>query len=278
MKGRDIMKIARSDKGFTITEMLVAVALLGMIIAATASFYKYQAGHGKYTAKDKSFRDEVSMAMFMIRNDIMHAGYGIGEQDKLALFPNDSDGSAYRQLYVNYGRFLDSAITTSLLNVFQDTAYFDGADATSFLASNLDGKYTERDMDALIMGFTNASNEVTNVSVTSFLYDFVTSRFNPTGLSAGRLYVPAVSYKLENNALLRNGQVILGGSNYFHVTAFKIRALFLIGTTDLWAPENGAFANQQIANLRSIEVKTEYKFKHGATKKEGLQPCPGPYR
>jgi len=54
------MNVTRSNEGFTLVEMLVAVALLGLVIAAAASFFAYQAGHGKYMAKDKSFREEVS--------------------------------------------------------------------------------------------------------------------------------------------------------------------------------------------------------------------------
>jgi hypothetical protein len=90
---------------------------------------------------------------------------------------------------------------------------------------------------------------------------------------AGTAYTPGISYTYDSTkkALLRNGEVILGGEPYFSVEDFQIRARFVVGTDDFWSPvatdTNKDFEVQDITNLRALEITTQYKMKmsEGAT-------------
>ncbi|GEM_PF-1223842 len=263
-------------KGFTIVELLVATALLALVVAAAASFFRYQSAYGKYLSKEKSFREEVSMAMFMIRNDIMNAGYAVADERKLALYVDGGGTDYYEKLFINFGKCIEENLTTSayLPSVFKKYAYSSGADLQSFMASYLDGKYSDNDTTALLIGLTDGAGYVTNVSWMGLDYSPAGGgKFTESGSTDDNyLYAPAVSYELKDKCLKRNGQIILGGGPLFEVTGFYINVQFIdAALATFWVPDpvKGGFSSQDPTGLRRIKVETRYRFKRGETRKEG---------
>lgn len=249
------------SRGFTITELMISVALLGAVIASAASFFIYQSGYGRTSATQKRTRENITLAMNMIRHDILHAGYGVNDRPTLALRLNNQDGDVYKNLYVNYGRFLSNEVTSSTVNVFSDYAYFEGDGGNSVSVDGWSGISFHPFESNKLMVESNDPLDLVEIQ------NGVVQTDTGQNMYAGTAYTPGISYTYDSTkkALLRNGEVILGGEPYFSVEDFQIRARFVVGTDDFWSPvatdTNKDFEVQDITNLRALEITTQYKMK-----------------
>lgn len=249
-------------KGFTMTELLVSIALLGLVIASAASFFIYQSAYGRSASTMKRTRENIALAMSMIRHDVLHSGYGVGDRPRLAMWMRNKSGNVYKELYVNYGTFIRSELTSSSIDVFNGYAYFVPSSPTSSVPISdwSDVTFHSFEADSLLVESSDPIDlsDLTNGTVTA-----------GQPMTSGTAYAPGISYKYDSSkkALLRNGEVILGGEPYFSVEDFSVRARFYdtATTSDFWSPVSTSnifdFDQQDINQLRAVEVTALYKMK-----------------
>ncbi len=252
------------DKGLTITELMVSIALLGLVIASAASFFMYQSAYGRSASTMKRTRENITLAMSMIRHDVLHSGYGVGDRPGLAMWMRDKSLSdnVYKELYVNYGTFIRSELTTSFIDVFDDYAYFvpSSSNSQTTISDWSDITFHSFEADSLLLEDADPINLVK-------LENGIVEAGQP--MTSGTAYAPGISYTYDSSkkALLRNGEVILGGEPYFSVEDFSVRARFYDAatTSDFWSPVSTStifdFDQQDINQLRAIEITTFYKMK-----------------
>lgn len=290
----------KSSKGFTIIELVVALLVLSLVVVTAVSFFVYQSGYGRESSKQKFARESIALAMMMIRQDVMHAGFGVYDKPSLSLHladftPSVSENgkvkylAAYRELYVNYGRYLQGDYSATTSNIFTSNAYFNGW-GNSSLTTNL----TPIDIGCLLhfkAGIPTDTRGVVNFNgyqpagSDTYTYSLDTT-LSPPDFSGGPYYAFAVCYKLspqnpaqpfdaETNPytrLTRNGETILGGEPQFKVTDFRVRAMFF-NSGEIWSPDcdsdGNCIANRDfdsstfalnLANLREVQITVVYRL------------------
>ncbi len=281
----------RNAKGFTVLEYVVALTLLSLIMIMVVTMFRSQTEYGRDTGKEIAVDEAVSMAFMLIRQDIMHAGLGVVDKPKLAVFLQDDpgDGSGYRELYLNYGRYLKISYDPDKNdNVFNRKAYeiASGSQISSNLfmpeADQADKDRQKQFMQPADVGAmisydvgtdTVSTHEVTNFTDNDGPPQNTEPPFTFTvspSLPGSRYVAPAIVYKVQSNALIRNfefdvtsgirtgGQIILGGEPNFRVTSFRLKANF---KGNVWAPDNGTFASMQPTDLRYLEVTIKYQIR-----------------
>ena len=290
----------RNTKGFTVLEYVVALTLLSLVIIMVVTMFRSQSQYGRDTGKEIAVDEAVSMALMLIRQDIMHAGLGVADTPRLAVFLQDDagDGSGYRELFLSYGRFLETSYELPD-NVFSDSAYanISGSDISedAFISDTGRYKYMQpADVGAMLAydagTDTVSSHEVTKVTDGTGTFAPYPYMFTVTGSVSGKV-APAIVYKVLNSsqfpsscapptsALIRNfdasgcGRIILGGEPNFRVTSFRVKAQFFVkGTGAVWAPPSG-FAAMFPRNLRYLEVTIGYQIKRETlAQKTGTAP------
>jgi len=251
--------------GFTIVEFIVALVLLSLVLVAAISFLMFQTGYGGEASKKRSFSDSASLALLMIRQDVMHSGYGLSGNLGLAVYLGDkkSDDTGYTSLYVNYGRYLGTAHADGA-DIFDAEACFSGDSSYYFPSSNTfkttatEVDEPEKNMDPSKIGGLIDSGGGVILFQRPYPTDiggFYTYTL-ASSVAGGNEYAPAVCYRLEPldrtqpynvnsnpyTCLTRNGEVLLGyaklidstgtvtdqidGDQNFRVTDFRVGAMF----------------------------------------------------
>jgi prepilin-type N-terminal cleavage/methylation domain-containing protein len=116
-----------NSKGFTMIEMMVGAAVLLVVLLIATSFFLFQSRYGGQLVKDTGARETVSLALMMIKRDIMHAGEGLAETPELSLWLDDVDTTNpsnlfYRKLYVSYGGYLTAIAASDIPNADYTTS------------------------------------------------------------------------------------------------------------------------------------------------------------
>jgi prepilin-type N-terminal cleavage/methylation domain-containing protein len=96
----------KSSKGFTLPEMLVAVLIVVITMAAAMSFFVFQSVSGYESFRTKAADEAVETALAIIKRDIRHAGLGVMNQLELAMLVKEGASGAPDELYLNYNAYL----------------------------------------------------------------------------------------------------------------------------------------------------------------------------
>jgi type II secretory pathway pseudopilin PulG len=243
---------------------MVAITLLALMVVAAGSLIVYQSSTGRESTQRRTAGESLGLAMMMIRQDVMHAGYGLPDnaqtEDRIMRLAvwledavNDSKGSWYRELYVNNGRYvLIDSLSTS-------PAIISSGLLTGTQWTTINSKLTPYDVGCLLLvnestGLDPVDSDTgrqtrrlkfsgtpTFTAPSTYTYDL-----SPAA-AAVFTYAPGICYKLEPfdasagyeattnpyTKLVRNGrtpdgksQVILGGDPNFRVVDFRVRAMF----------------------------------------------------
>jgi hypothetical protein len=262
---------------------MVAITLTGLIIIVAMAFFMFQSTHGREATTTRVSREALSLAMLMLRQDIMHAGFGVADKPELALYLSNQSGGAYTRLYVNYSTYLSEA--------FQTVGYF--TPVTSTWTSDVLGPY---DVGGLISDNVGAANRIATLTCTNpsgpapYSYSVTLG----SGMVSTDNFAPVVSYAFENGALKRNGKVLLGDDpsdptaprdRTLRVTGFLVYAMFFTKIsgvqTECWAPalppgtdpskRSDNFNNLPAADLRLVEATLQYQLRTEAAVKTGDQ-------
>lgn len=253
----------RNEKGFTLVELMVAFAVFSMLLTAAVAFYQIQSKAIAGSGKRKTAHEVTTAALTAIRKDIMQAGSGLrgtvpqaggGERpmSHMAVYVDYHDAfssSSSDKLYLNCTDYLDMSLPpgADYPNSFFVDAASPGIGKTWFeLASgeidafvdHVHANVNEATMNkAIILPDTPGSAEVADLALSA---DGVvdpntntqTLKLAFSGTSSKRYAVPAISYEVAGDKLLRNGQVMIGGSRksdqvpMVKVTDLKIRCQF----------------------------------------------------
>jgi hypothetical protein len=286
---------------------MVAIMLTGLIIIVAMAFFMFQTTHGREATTTRISREALSLAMLMLRQDIMHAGFGVADKPELAVYLSDKTADpaykqAYTRLYVNAG--------SCLMDPFKRNAY-DPLGVPSWSPPSVPpslycppvpkpcweiplGPY---DLGGLIADNAGAANRIATLTCANpsgpapYSYSVTLGG----GMTLTDNYAPVVSYTFENNALKRNGKVLLGDDpsdptaprdRTLRVTEFRVYAMFFtkVGGVqrEVWVPSrppgtdpsvqyNNDFNNMNAADLRLVEATIEYQLRTEAAIKTGDQ-------
>ena len=111
-------KLDSNSKGLTILELLVAVTITVIVLAAAGAIFTAQ--HRSYvkSSKIKEMQENIRDAIEIIREDIVMAGFGTDDK-KLAFFFKDGGNNAPDKIYISDWRFISEF---ELLNdIYSDT-------------------------------------------------------------------------------------------------------------------------------------------------------------
>lgn len=227
-------------RGFTIVEFIVATLVLSLLIITAVSFFIYQSSYGGRASKQKNAQEMVTMAMIMMRRDIMMAGFGLplatetpGIVDASALsiclrnMFGVPVGDSYKQLFTSYGTYCSTEYnaTPSIYDPAIETKLYVQGSATIMYQNPWLGWF---EIGGMIGENPNQNPEgdVAEVNYVKLFEPYTPQTFVPqggetpqtvkggfpmtVGLNSTRWYAPAIVYKLVHGQLLRNGQPILG--------------------------------------------------------------------
>lgn len=236
------------SRGFTLAELLVGMLLVSIIIVGAVSIFVYQNRYGSDAWVKRNARESITLAIGLLRNDILHAGYGLMWRPEMAFYPanltnnpNNASDRYYTKIYINYGRYLKIASPEDSNNtVFNWSAYVEGNDFISSTATIVQPSgtattaafATQFDADsikAFICYDPTAKTLKTPVeNVTCNKADGKCSIAGGIGLTASDLYAPAVIYDYDSarKQIRRNGEAILGDNLNLFVNSFQIRFEF----------------------------------------------------
>lgn len=291
----------RNSKGFTVIEMMVGAAVLLVVLLIATSFFIFQSRYGGQLVRDTGTRETMSLAMMMIKRDVMHAGEGLGDIPELSLWMDDVDSSNtyYKKLFVSYGRYLTSIAASDVPNpdyttpsneysiygtqkkkngpIFgglgssvdqfniKDTLQFD---IWGVLTYNMTTKARGANQ---FTAFATATDTTVSPprTTTTFTFPGTTSAFTPViAYELVTKDTPSPSPALadpEYPELRRNGIAIAGGPKEKNskLTGFRIRCQFISSTgTETWVPTSSlTFNGQAYLDLRLVEVQVRYQTK-----------------
>jgi prepilin-type N-terminal cleavage/methylation domain-containing protein len=117
----------RISKGFTITEMMLAMSVMGIILLITITFFQHQSQMSGTSTRERSGRQSIALALTALQQDIQQAGYGLAKYPQLAFMLGDNwnvnsthrnlnpqdpkfNQPVYGTIWVNYGQYLKSSI------------------------------------------------------------------------------------------------------------------------------------------------------------------------
>jgi type II secretory pathway pseudopilin PulG len=274
-------------RGYTIAEFMVAMVLLGMIIAMAISVFMTQGRYSRDAAKKLSVDESIVIALMVMKQDIMHGGLGAADRPDLSVLlkTKNSDGNSYKELYVNYGRNLNTEPTdpTEAGNAYTSKVYFQGSGGsttwTSSLSSSEVGGLISDAGEALLLKGPPPTGPPYTYTLTS-------------GQSGSEVYAPAVSYALINDVLYRNrlprddgkidGTVLMGNDPMYRIIQFGVRAMFYHDSKVVWSPVNGDstkdFDKFDRSELRNLEITLTYQVKQdnvwSSTRTERMKVAP----
>ena len=79
----------RIPKGFTITEMMLAMSVMSVILLITITFFRNQSQLSGTTTRERSGRQGIALAFAALQRDIQQAGYGLARYPQLAFLFGD---------------------------------------------------------------------------------------------------------------------------------------------------------------------------------------------
>ena len=279
----------KDSRGFTLAELLVGMLLVSIIIVGAVSVFVYQNRYGSDAWVKRNARESITLAVGLLRNDILHAGYGLMWQPEMAFYPANLTNNPkkagdryYTKLYVNYGRYLKIASPEDSGNtVFNWSAYVEGNDFISSAVTivrpsgtDATGSFaTQFDADSIkaFICFDPSTNTLKAPveNVTCNKTDGKCSVTGGTSLGATELYAPAVVYDYDSShsQLTRNGEAILGDNLNLFVQSFQIRFEFY-NSTDPTNPLVSPTSTKTyfdsefpFENLRLVEITIECEVK-----------------
>ncbi|MBP1748250.1 MAG: hypothetical protein H6Q52_789 [Deltaproteobacteria bacterium] len=74
--------MTRNEKGFSLIEILIAVAVLGIVMALSSQLLEHMVIGQKKQAVITTNQFEMSLGLEMLRNDVSNAGYGLADEFK----------------------------------------------------------------------------------------------------------------------------------------------------------------------------------------------------
>jgi prepilin-type N-terminal cleavage/methylation domain-containing protein len=97
--------------GFTLLEVMVAMAIFAIVAAAAMSFYKFQTRESGVSSRKKIAQEAATLALMRLKKDIIAAGLGLAETDvgreDLAVFVSDGGGTVPDELYLSSVPYVD---------------------------------------------------------------------------------------------------------------------------------------------------------------------------
>lgn len=101
--------------GFTLLEVMIALAIFSIVAAAAMSFYKFQTRESAVSSRKKIAQEAVTLALMRLKKDIIASGLGLSETDvgreDLAMFVSDGGGTAPDDLYLSSVPYVDMDLT-----------------------------------------------------------------------------------------------------------------------------------------------------------------------
>ena len=253
----------RNERGFTLVELMVAFAVFSMLLTAAIAFYQIQSKVIAGSSKRKTAHEVTTAALAAIRKDIMQAGSGLrgtvpqaggGERtlSHMAIYVQYHDPfstPSSDKLYLNCTDYLDMSLPPGA--DFPNSFFIDAASpgigktwfelasgATDAFVEKVHANVNEATMNkAIILPESPGSVLVADLALSpSGTIDTTTNTQTLTlsfsGTADERYAVPAISYELDGDKLLRNGEIMVGGARKsgqvptVKVTDFKIRCQF----------------------------------------------------
>ncbi|MGO9116401.1 MAG: prepilin-type N-terminal cleavage/methylation domain-containing protein [Desulfomonilaceae bacterium] len=120
----------RVPEGFTVTEMMVAMAVMAVILLIAIAFFRVQSQMSGTATRDRLGRQDITLALTALERDIVQAGYGVALYPQLAFMfgdnlnvnathanQNPTDTARYKlpvfgTIWINYGQYIKSTIPT----------------------------------------------------------------------------------------------------------------------------------------------------------------------
>jgi prepilin-type N-terminal cleavage/methylation domain-containing protein len=275
-----MISMKQTSKGFTLTEMLIALLIFSIINALAVSFFIYQSKTGAGISRERVARESVGMALLLMTRDVMHGGYSLPMDPQLGLFVGgDNSDGAYHELYVNYGRYLKPEPVAPSPSVFDAKAMTQAnvSSGTTFQIQNgseIEAKGTVKNVaraivllnpDSLSPTVQYPPPSVTGSTASGSAVSTFTFDSAPSGLYK---FAPALSYTFTkptsaapHGAILRNNESLVGGTLSLSIEDFRIRCLFsdTDGVTQRWSPDYKTFDQLPPRNLRYLEITIIYK-------------------
>jgi prepilin-type N-terminal cleavage/methylation domain-containing protein len=274
------------QRGFTIVEFMVAIVLLSLLLLSASSLFVYQSKSGREATQTVASSEGLSMAMGLITQDVMHAGYGLYnytsalDKSSMSIFLDDlsAGNKSFQKMYINYGRYL------TFPGVCTSTATFQPATAATTWTSAL----TPSDVGCL-MAPPTSSPAVVNFSLSNKpTFNSATNQYNYTFEGSGQLagtqsYAPGISYQLGRyydgalaaagdakkpyNVLMRNAlttsgapQILLGAMGDLRVTEFHVWAYFFDSSGNrAWSPKPIVDSNFNVLTTYQSDTATDAK-------------------
>jgi len=101
--------------GFTLLEVMIALAIFSIVAAAAMSFYKFQTRESAVSSRKKIAQEAAALALMRLKKDIIASGLGLSETDvgreDLAMFVSDGGGTAPDDLYLSNAPYVDLDLT-----------------------------------------------------------------------------------------------------------------------------------------------------------------------
>jgi prepilin-type N-terminal cleavage/methylation domain-containing protein len=118
----------RIPTGFTITEMMLAMAVMSVILLITITFFRNQSQMAGTNTRERSSRQSIVLALNALQRDIQQGSYGLAKYPQLAFMfgdnwninsthPNNDRKDVarytlpvYGTIWISYGQYLKSSI------------------------------------------------------------------------------------------------------------------------------------------------------------------------
>jgi prepilin-type N-terminal cleavage/methylation domain-containing protein len=160
-----------STKGFTLLEVLVALAIFSMVAAAAMTFYRYQTKQGAASGRKKIAQETATLSLMRLKRDIVGAGFSLVEAERgnLAAWVVDGAGEDPDELLLSSCPYVDldlaatkpaaasepqpySFFTFGSLKAGQDKAWFElPGGSTELVLSDVNRAVDKRSLGALIL-------------------------------------------------------------------------------------------------------------------------------
>ncbi len=210
-----------NHKGFTLVELMLALAVGGLLLALVLPFFWGQSTYSYNSTQSRLANQSVDLVLALLKRDILQAGFGVAAvHPELALAKTaGADANTPDTLYLSYGDHLNIQGVTSLPQgnpgntIRQNSVFYDqrGTSSTPYQGYS-DGALTlvliptnvsKRSIGAIID--TTGGKEVT--MTTSPATPPSTGYWNSisfSGATASGTWAPAICYKVVSQALWRN--------------------------------------------------------------------------
>jgi prepilin-type N-terminal cleavage/methylation domain-containing protein len=118
----------RIPKGFTITEMMLAMSVMSVILLITITFFRNQSQMAGTSTRERTGRQSIVLALNALQRDIQQGSYGLAKYPQLAFMFGDNWNinsthpnhdrkdvarytlPVYGTIWISYGQYLKSSI------------------------------------------------------------------------------------------------------------------------------------------------------------------------